>query len=192
VSSSFTTTCGWIPKLCSRLCSSSSFFTELCCWNTSMLTPSMRHMYHMKTCLGQYSSVLTASPRSCYLLDLYGTNFEATSSMSCSEQYFHFPPLFLSLATSLPRYMATPRLGELVNGILWHDLARHCPYTTYCTPRSPVAKMSVLLSPKQANISTDHLPRPRTATSFCNTSSSEASMSIFAVSSPLTNFSAKP
>ena len=125
--------------------------------------------------------------RFCYSLDRYGTNFEATSSMSCSEQYFHFPPLFLSFATSFPWYTAIPRLSQLVQGLLWHDLGM-----TYCTPRSPVEKMSVLFKPKHANISTDHLPRPRTATSFCSTSSSDASMSIFAVSSPLTNFSARP
>ena len=63
---------------------------------------------------------------------------------------------------------------------------------TYCTPRSPVDNTSIRLSPKQANISTDHRPKPRTAVSFSKTSSSLASISISALSSPLTNRSARP
>lgn len=63
---------------------------------------------------------------------------------------------------------------------------------THCTPKSPVEKISIRFNPKQANISTDHRPSPRTATNFSNTSASEAFASIIAVSSPLTNFSARP
>ena len=64
--------------------------------------------------------------------------------------------------------------------------------STYCTPRSPVLKTSIRFSPKQANISTLQRPRPRTATSFSMSSASLALTSISAVSSPLTNFSARP
>lgn len=81
--------------------------------------------------------------------------------------------------------------------------------TAYCTPRSvglrqlvshvesvcclpPVLNTSILFSPKHANISTLHLPSPRTATSFSISSSSLALMSICALSSPLANFSARP
>lgn len=63
---------------------------------------------------------------------------------------------------------------------------------SYCTPRSPVEKMSILFSPKQANISTDHFPKPLTAVNFSRTSSSLAFMSIAALSSPEANFSASP
>jgi hypothetical protein len=63
---------------------------------------------------------------------------------------------------------------------------------THCTPKSPVLNTSILFNPKHANISTLHLPRPRTATSFSINSSSLALTSICAVSSPLANFSASP
>jgi hypothetical protein len=63
---------------------------------------------------------------------------------------------------------------------------------THCTPKSPVLKTSIRFRPKQANISTLHLPSPRTAVSFSSTSSSLASMSILALSSPDANFSARP
>ena len=81
---------------------------------------------------------------------------------------------------------------------------------TYCTPRSPVLKTSMRFRPKQANISftqlvdlilgwkigghipTLHRPKPLTATSFSMRSSSLASTSILALSSPEANFSARP
>jgi hypothetical protein len=53
-------------------------------------------------------------------------------------------------------------------------------------------RTSIRLSPKQANISTLHRPKPRTATSFSMRSSSLALMSIWAVNSPESNFSASP
>lgn len=63
---------------------------------------------------------------------------------------------------------------------------------THCTPRSPVEKTSTRLRAKQANISTDHFPKPRTAVNFSTSSSSEARASIRALNSPLANFSASP
>lgn len=63
---------------------------------------------------------------------------------------------------------------------------------THCTPKSPVLNTSILLNPKHANISTDHRPNPLTATNFSINSSSEALISISALSSPDWNFSASP
>jgi hypothetical protein len=103
--------------------------------------------------------------------------------------YFHFPPLFLSLLVSRPMYVAMPRLA-LINYRCSHAWAGGL--RTHCTPKSPVLNTSILFNPKHANISTLHLPRPRTATSFSINSSSLALTSICAVSSPLANFSASP
>lgn len=63
---------------------------------------------------------------------------------------------------------------------------------THCTPRSPVLNTSILFSPKHANISTLHRPRPLTATSFSISSSSLALTRPSAVNSPEANFSASP
>lgn len=102
---------------------------------------------------------------------LYGENFSAISFISFSLIYFHFPPFpFFNFPTSLPINAAIPR----------------------CTPRSPVEKTSILFNPKQANISTLHLPRPRTLMSSSRTSSYVAENNISVVSSPLWNFSARP
>jgi hypothetical protein len=61
-----------------------------------------------------------------------------------------------------------------------------------CKIIPPVLNTSIRFSPKHANISTLHRPRPLTATSFSISSSSLALMSIEAVSSPDENFSASP
>jgi hypothetical protein len=106
--------------------------------------------------------------------------------------YFHFPPLFLSLLVSRPMYVAMPRLRC---GTVSYRFSHACVgggLRTHCTPKSPVLNTSILFNPKHANISTLHLPRPRTATSFSINSSSLALTSICAVSSPLANFSASP
>lgn len=63
---------------------------------------------------------------------------------------------------------------------------------TYCTPKSPVEKTSIRFRPKQANISTLQRPKPRTATSLSMSSASLALISIWALSSPEANFSARP
>lgn len=63
---------------------------------------------------------------------------------------------------------------------------------THCTPKSPVLNTSIRLSPKQANISTLHLPSPLTATSCSIRASSDAPTRPSAVNSPEANFSASP
>lgn len=68
----------------------------------------------------------------------------------------------------------------------------HPQIITYCTPKSPVENTSIRFRAKQANISTDHLPKPRTAVNFSTSSSSLAFNNIRALSSPLANFSDNP
>lgn len=74
--------------------------------------------------------------------------------------------------------------------ILLHNRERDA--STYCTPKSPVLNTSMRFNPKHANISTLHLPKPLTATSFSISSSSLALTNILALRSPWSNFSASP
>lgn len=128
------------------------------------------HIPHEKA-PGKFRRLVQIPRSSCRTnTDRYGENFVDTSSISCGLIYLSLPPLAFNFATSRPRYAAIPR---------W-------------TPRSPTEMISMRFSAKHANISTDHLPSPRTAVSFCMISSSEASASIFAVNSPFANFSARP
>ena len=97
---------------------------------------------------------------------LYGANFSECFSMSSSEIYFHLPPLLFSFLTSFPLNAAIPRLPWVSRHLAGLHLLR-----THCTPKSPVENTSILFNAKHANISTLHLPSPRTAVSFSSTSS---------------------